>query len=239
MPQGRIVLKSICQSKKLSELHSDGARLLYTWLIPCLDIKGRFSGDEEVIKGQIFTRLGKTTEEITEYLNDLAHAGLIIWYDADNDKYLQVPDFADRQPSLNASKEAKSSIPDPTPDQIQRSSCPTPPKAKESEAKGSKGKQSLSEGETGSSFPSGNGSSVVSQEQKFSMRSVDLFGCAKNGDKTTLKNIAKHLAGKFEYDDKVFDKAWRIAQECRKTGDKPIALFISRMKDEYGYRKTV
>ncbi len=135
MPQGRIILKSICQSKKLSELKTDGARLLYTWLIPCLDIEGRFSGDEDVIKGQIFTRLKKTAAEIGKYLTDLARVGLIIWYEVDNDRYLQVPDFADRQPSLNPSKEADSTIPAPTPDQIQSSSCPTPPKVKESKIK--------------------------------------------------------------------------------------------------------
>ena len=135
MPQGRIILKSICQSKKLSELKTDGARLLYTWLIPCLDIKGRFSGDEDVIKGQIFTRLKKTIPEISKYLTDLAHVGLIIWYETDNDKYLEVPDFAHRQPSLNPTKEAESSIPAPTPDQLQSSSCSTPPKVKESKIK--------------------------------------------------------------------------------------------------------
>jgi len=140
MPQGRIILKSISQSKKLSELKTDGARLLYTWLIPSLDIEGRFSGDEQVISGQIFTRLEKTSDEISNYLADLARVGLIIWYETDNDKYLEVPDFAHRQPSLNPSKEAKSSIPPPTPEQAQSSSCPTPPKVKQSKVKLKKSK---------------------------------------------------------------------------------------------------
>jgi uncharacterized protein YdaU (DUF1376 family) len=88
---------------------------------------------------------------------------------------------------------------------------------------------------SGSSFSSGDRSSVASDEAKFAVKSVELFGCAKNGDKTTLKNIAAHLAESL--DDKIFDKAWRIAQECKKTGDKPIALFISRMKMDFNYRK--
>lgn len=137
MPQGRIILKSISQSRKMSELKTDGARLLYTWLIPNLDIKGRFSGDEDVIKGQIFTRLKKTVKQIGEYLQDLADVGLIVWYESDNDKYLQVPDFVDKQPSLNPNKEAESTIPEPTPDQLQSSSVPTPPKGKGREVKGS------------------------------------------------------------------------------------------------------
>jgi hypothetical protein len=87
---------------------------------------------------------------------------------------------------------------------------------------------------SGSSFPPGDRSSVVSDEAKFALKSVELFGCAKNGDKTTLKNIAAHLAESL--DDKIFSKAWDIAWECKKTGDKPIALFISRIKDEFNYR---
>ena len=71
MPQGRIVLKRICQSKKLADLKTDGARLLYTWLIPNMDINGCFSADPEVIKGQIFTRLRKSTRVIAGYLEDL------------------------------------------------------------------------------------------------------------------------------------------------------------------------
>ena len=138
MPQGRIILKSISQSRKLSELKTDGARLLYTWLIPNLDIEGRFSGDEDVIKGQLFTRLKKTVREISKYLTDLAEVGLIIWYECENDKYLQVPDFMARQPSLNPSKEAKSTIPAPTPAQLQSNSVPTPPKVKGSKVKQSK-----------------------------------------------------------------------------------------------------
>ena len=135
MPQGRIILKSISQSRKLSELKTDGARLLYTWLIPNLDIEGRFSGDEDVVSGQIFTRLKKTSKQVSEYLADLARVGLIVLYETDNDKYLQVPDFTHRQPSLNPSKEAKSTIPAPTPEQVESSSCPTPPKVKGSEIK--------------------------------------------------------------------------------------------------------
>jgi len=57
MPAGRIILKSISGSKKLSKLKSDGARLLYTWLIPHVDVNGCFSADPIVINGQVLTRL--------------------------------------------------------------------------------------------------------------------------------------------------------------------------------------
>lgn len=135
MPQGRIVLKSICQSRKLAELKTDGARLLYTWLIPNVDINGCFSGDEEVIKGQIFTRLKKSTKSINGFLADLERVGLIVWYNTNGDKYLYIPDFVEKQPSLNKDREGKPTIPLPTPEQLQSTSRLTPLKVKERKVK--------------------------------------------------------------------------------------------------------
>jgi hypothetical protein len=135
MPQGRILLKNICQSKKLADLRTDGARLLYTWLIPNLDINGCFSGDPAVVNGQVFTRLGKSQKVVAQYLNNLAETGLIIIYETNGDFYLHVPDFVDKQPSLNPEKEAKPTIPLPTPEQLQSKSGVTPLKVKESKGK--------------------------------------------------------------------------------------------------------
>ena len=142
MPQGRIVLKRICQSRKIAALKTDGARLLYTWLIPNVDINGCFSGDADVLKGQIFTRLKKSIKSINSYLTDLEEVGLIIWYESDGDKYLQIPDFVEKQPSLNPNKEAKTTIPLPTPELIQTLSSVYPPqsKVKQSKVKQSKEK---------------------------------------------------------------------------------------------------
>ena len=142
MPQGRIVLKKICQSKKLAELKTDGARLLYTWLLPNVDINGCFSGDEDVIGGQIFTRLKKTAKQINGFLQDLDNVGLIIWYDSNGDKFLQIPDFQEKQPSLNPNKEAESTMPVPTPEQVKSKSGISPLKVKGSKVKGSKVKGS-------------------------------------------------------------------------------------------------
>ncbi len=87
---------------------------------------------------------------------------------------------------------------------------------------------------SGSSFPSTDRISLGSDGIKFYDLACKLFGCAKKADKTTLQRIAEQLSKSL--DEKVFDKAWRVAQECVKTGDKPIALFISRMKDDFDYR---
>jgi hypothetical protein len=118
MPLGRILLKSISDSKKLSILKTDGARLLYSWLIPHLDVNGCFSADPEVVKGHIFTRLNKKISDISAYLDDLNRVGLIVIYCANGDIFLQVPDFTEKQPQLHPEREAKPTIPLPEPEQI-------------------------------------------------------------------------------------------------------------------------
>ncbi len=140
MPQGRILLKSISTSKKLPLLGTDGARLLYTWLIPHVDVNGCFSGDPEIVKGKVFTKLRKSTKSVGGYLQNLADIGLIILYEADGENYLHIPDFVDKQPSLNPDREAKTTIPMPTQDQLQTKSGLYPLKVKESKVKLSKDK---------------------------------------------------------------------------------------------------
>ena len=128
-------MKSICQSKKLSELKTDGARLLYTWLIPNVDVNGCYSGDTQVIKGRIFTRLRRSAQAIEGYLEDLEECGLIVRYSANNDVYLNIPDFAQRQPNINPSREGKPNIPPPTPDLLKSKSGLSPLEVKEKQSK--------------------------------------------------------------------------------------------------------
>jgi len=143
MPQGRIVLKAICQSRKLADVKTDGARLLYTWLIPNADVNGCFSGDPEVIKGQIFTRLRKSVKTIQAYLNDLDDTGLILLYESNGDAYLYIINFVKKQPFLNPDREAKSTIPPPTLDQLQTSSGATPLKIERESKRESKDKYTV------------------------------------------------------------------------------------------------
>ena len=145
MPVGRIILKAICQSNKLSKLKSDGARLLYTWLIPNVDVNGCFSGDAQVINGQIFTRLNKSIKTIESYLEDLEINSLIFRYDLNGDKFLTVPDFKKRQPSLNPNKEGKTTIPLPTPELLQSKAGFTPPLSKDKLSKDKLSKDKLRE----------------------------------------------------------------------------------------------
>jgi hypothetical protein len=113
MPEGRMLKKVISESKSLGNLSSDSARLLYTWLIPFLDVEGRHSADPEIIKGHIFPKVKTMTNgKIARLLDDLVVARLILLYRIDGETYLQFTKFKQHQ-QLNPEREAPSRIPGP------------------------------------------------------------------------------------------------------------------------------
>ena len=118
MADGRMLKKKISLSRRLADLKSDSARMLYTWLIPHLDIEGRFSADPEVVKGQIVPRLKHLTPpKIEELLKDLASQELIVRYTDDGDLFLELRHFGQEQ-NLRKDREKESTIPCPTKDNI-------------------------------------------------------------------------------------------------------------------------
>ena len=113
MADGRMLKKVISQSRRLAELKTDSARLLYTWLLPHLDIKGRYSAEPAVIRGTIVPRIKSFTEAVIEdCLLDLSNNDLIYLYEVDGDNYLELRKFTTHQ-TLNPNREAPSKIPDP------------------------------------------------------------------------------------------------------------------------------
>jgi hypothetical protein len=113
MPRGRILLRAVSDSHKLSLLKTDTARLLYSWLIPHVDYNGNFSGDAEFVRNQVFKRLRKTEKEVEDCLADLEDKGLILRYEANGDKFLHVVLFVEKQPHLNPDRESEATIPLP------------------------------------------------------------------------------------------------------------------------------
>ena len=141
MPVGRIILKSISASRKLALLKTDGARLLYTWLIPHLNIHGCYEADPLVIRSHVLSRLDKNIKEIAEYLDDMESIGLIQRYEVNSDIYLFVPDFKEKQPNLRPEREGKTHIPTPTPTLLRHYSDRTPAQDKTSKVKLSKDRE--------------------------------------------------------------------------------------------------
>ena len=119
MARGRIITKKVATSRKLASLSSDTARLLWTWMIPFLDIEGRMEGYPAVVLGTVCPRLRHITiEKCKKYLQELHNAGLIVWYKSDGDNFIQFTNFQEEQGWLNKDREAKSSISPPTPEQL-------------------------------------------------------------------------------------------------------------------------
>lgn len=128
MAEGRMLKRAVSDSRRLSELKTDSARLLWTWILPYLDIEGRYFADPDLIKGKIVPRLKTfTIDLISGYLKDMNRVGLIQLYESDGEKYLQFRNFHLFQ-KLRKDKEAESKI--PTPDLLPTYSGLTPPQEK-------------------------------------------------------------------------------------------------------------
>jgi len=110
--KGRMVYWKISYSKQLSRC-SILSKLLFTWLIPNADDLGRMEGDPEVIKGMVFPYDEKiTAKQIKDSLQELAIEKLIIWYEVEDNRYIQFPNF-DNYQKLRKDRVYKSDYPEP------------------------------------------------------------------------------------------------------------------------------
>jgi len=83
-----------------------------------LDQNGNFYADPVMVNNLVFTRLGKSIKEIEKYLNELVEKDLILIYEVDGERYLNYPDFFEKQPNIRPDREGKTDIPNHTPDSI-------------------------------------------------------------------------------------------------------------------------
>lgn len=139
MAEGRMLKKRIAKSKKIAALKTDSARFLYLAIYPHVDIEGRIEADIEIIRGDCIPRLRWTNKKIDNCLEDLDRIGLIVLYEIEGHKYLEITRFSDFQ-TLRKDREAESEIP-PPPAELQRNSSGTPPEVKLSKVKLSKVKK--------------------------------------------------------------------------------------------------
>jgi hypothetical protein len=198
MADGRMLKKVVSTSKKLAAVKTDSARLLWTWILPHLDVQGRFSGELEIVKGSIVPRLkSMTLPKIEKYLQDLAENKLIILYNVNGDRYLELVKFKDFQ-TLRSSREAVSIIPKPpdstpTPDELPE--CPGTTKEKLREVN-----LSLSEDEVKLSLseePKKLLSTLDLEQQKKAIQLTEklerVFEYQTPNERTTFRNIVRHL----------------------------------------------
>lgn len=137
MATGRMLQKKISNNKSLPKMiallddrmghpHGAMAALLYTWCISHLDVDGRMHGDPIVVKGNVVPRISFITAEYVEtYLLAMQEVGLVAYYEANDDRWLEFPGFGSAQPGLRRDREPKSNVPPPnTGKRIERTALP-------------------------------------------------------------------------------------------------------------------
>jgi hypothetical protein len=89
-----MILKKTCDSKDFNDLASDTARVGFLLLITHTDRDGRVHGDPAVVKSKIFPRRRDISiDKMEKLIREWAIAGLVIWYRAANDLWIQFPSF--------------------------------------------------------------------------------------------------------------------------------------------------
>jgi hypothetical protein len=108
-----MIRRAIATSKKLAQLKTDAARMLYAWQLPFLDAEGRLYASPDIIKGMVVPLLKTVTSlNIKQYLQDMRRVGLIQLYKIDGEDYQQYELFHKYQ-NIRKDREAPSRIPAP------------------------------------------------------------------------------------------------------------------------------
>jgi hypothetical protein len=101
MADGRMLKKVISTSPRVAALKNDTHRLIYTWLIPFLDVDGRHEADARIIKGHIIPLLDHITTKIIDVaLRDMAENDLIMLYSVDGKNCLELRNCKKRQSDI-------------------------------------------------------------------------------------------------------------------------------------------
>ena len=126
MAKGRMIDHEITSDKRIHNLSNDTSRLSYTWLITYADCEGRTYGDPAVVRSMLFPRREDVSiQQMEEYIKEWSIAGLILWYEAQDDRWIYFPAFESHN-KVNKDREAPSKIPAPTPEQLQTIARPNP-----------------------------------------------------------------------------------------------------------------
>lgn len=110
MAERRSVSKCISISEKVNMLPDIFDMLLFTWMIPHADDFGRLAGSPAKVKALVVPMLDKSIKDVEQSLRCLHEAKLIIWYEVDGEKVVQIVNFEDHQQGLH--KRTKSKFPE-------------------------------------------------------------------------------------------------------------------------------
>jgi len=107
-----MINQAICKDKRVHELSSDTSRLAFTWLVAFADCEGRVYGDPAIVKSLVFPRRDDIDSITMEsFIREWAEAGLVVWYESEDDQWLWFPAFEKNQTGLRKDREPESIIP--------------------------------------------------------------------------------------------------------------------------------
>jgi len=113
--------KSVSGSIKFHNLSDDTCRLLATWIIAHLDMRGVFYGDAAMVKSVVFPRRADVSADRVEvYLQEMEH-GLMWRFEAKGDVWQHWPGFLGEQIGIRPDRE---STPFPPPPDLQPTETP-------------------------------------------------------------------------------------------------------------------
>lgn len=105
--------KTICMSDQFNALGDDFSRLLATWVIPHLDMRGVFYADPRIVRAAVFPMRDDVTVERVQYaINMMREVGLIEVFEAGGKAWMVWPKFAEHQTGLRTDRET-TQYPDP------------------------------------------------------------------------------------------------------------------------------
>jgi hypothetical protein len=112
--RARMLSWKISTDPAVASLSCDGARLLYTWLIPHADNLGRLAGEPDFVKASVIPlQRSTTTKQVGVWLGEMAEAGLIQWYETDGLRYISLNGWEKHQ-HMHANIKRISDLPPPT-----------------------------------------------------------------------------------------------------------------------------
>jgi hypothetical protein len=118
MARGRMIAKTLSTSQRFARLHEKGGKLaefcqsLYPLLLAHADDFGRLAGDEFTVKMVACPASPRKLPDIAKALALLHQVNLVVWYEAEGRKCLQIVDFDKYQTGLH--KRTGSQFPPPS-----------------------------------------------------------------------------------------------------------------------------
>jgi len=103
----RMLSKIISVSERVNQLPDIFHMLLFTWMIPHSDDFGRLPGSPMKIKALVVPMLDKSAGDVAAALQAMHDSGLIVWYEVDGEKYIQINNFEAHQTGLHKRTRSK------------------------------------------------------------------------------------------------------------------------------------